>query len=731
MADINRVQYIGQDFDTIRQEVLTYLQSKYPDEYNDYVASNLGTALIEQLAWSLQGLSWYLNRKTSDHFFPTATTPKSISKVARWLGYKPRGAEAARVSITVTLAEGPYSFPVRINKLFQFKGPNRLVFEYRGVNPVVFSPGETTKTFDVYEGTTQFKTFVSTGDLNQTFNLLGVPAEKFIEDGSVAVTINNATWVESPVIPFSATESFETNLLSSPPILVFGDGVQGLIPPQDSVVNVSFAVTGGFRGRILSGTIREPVQTLVANFENIKITITQPAASFGGDDPESLASITSSAPLFQRTQDRAITKGDYDFLSNAFPNVAKADAMILRGISGDLVLQGSSQSIFMGLESIDSYVHGLSRYLDVDLLAASVSGDVASASGYASGISVVTASVSGVVSTGTGQVASSQAVASANMGVIVPNLVGISTERAAIKLNVDEMLFLTTGFGNQPYAGTVAISALNPLIAAINNSLVVLNTEVVQSQTSAVSVTGALAALSTQNENVSGVLSSASGLINLPVFQQSIYAELSQAVTGCVAIDAAATDIRSLYAVSGLTAGISGDVNDILVYLDETYADGCKANTVQVSVLSEDANRRYVDPSASLLLDLKTYLAARKDAVHSLSVISGTAFVINADVRIECKISPNAVRDDVITAVQDAVTKSDVEPYGLLVKRTYNKSLFNSEIYNRIRSAVSERELPEFNVIIVGPIANLDARGNLICPDGYVIQAGNVTVASI
>jgi hypothetical protein len=730
MADINRVQYIGQDFDTIRQEILTYLQSKYPDDYNDYVASNLGTALIDQLAWTMQGLSWYLNRKTSDHYFPTASTPNSISKVARWLGYKPGGAEAARVSLTVALQDGPYTFPVRIPRFFQFKGPNRLVFEYRGVNPIVYSPGETTKTFDVYEGSTQFKTFVSTGDLNQTFNLLGVPVDKYVEDGSVAVTIDNASWVESPVIPFSATESFETNLLSTPPVLVFGDGVQGLIPTADSVINVSFAVTSGFRGRILSGTIREPVQTLVANFENIPLTITQAAASFGGDDPESLSSIVSSAPLFQRSQDRAITKGDYDFLSNAYPNVAKADAMILRGITGDVVLQTFSSSIRMQLDTVDGFIDGLSGYTDVDALVAGVTGDLSSASGFVSGVSVVAAAVSGVVSFGTGSIASSQQAASANMGVVVPNLASLETGRQDILLNLDQMYFLTTGTPLSS-SGYVAVSALQPYLAAVNNNLTVMAVQIAQSQTSAVSITGALASLSGQNANVSGVIGSVTGLVNLPVFQASTEAEISQAVTGCVAIAAAASDIRSLYAITGYTLGASGDLQSILDYLDETYADGCKANTVQVSVLAEDANRRYVSPSNFLLEDLKTYLSVRKDAVHSLSVVSGTAFVIDANVLVECKVSPNAVRDDVINAVEDAVMKSDVEPYGLLVKRVYNKSLFNSEIYNRIRAAVEERELPEFNVVIQGPAQFLDGRGNLICPDGFVIQAGTIVVRSI
>lgn len=730
MADINRVQYVGQDFDTVRQDILTYLQAKYPDEYNDYVASNLGMALIDQLAWSMQGLSWYLNRKTSDHYFPTASTPNSISKVARWLGYKPRGAEASRVSLTVSLSGGPYTFPVRIARFFQFKGPNRLVFEYRGVNPIVYAPGETTKTFDVYEGQTQFKTFVSNGDLNQKFNLLGVPVGKFVEDGSVSVTIDNANWIESPVIPFQASERFETNLLSTPPVLKFGDGVQGLIPPEDSVVNVSFAATSGFKGRILSGTIREPVQTLVANFENIPLLITQSAASFGGEDPEGLASIVTSAPLFQRTQDRAITKGDYDFLSNAYPNVAKADAMIIRGITGDLVLQGGSAGIRFALDSIDSLVDGISGYLNIDNLVAGVSGDIASASGFVSGVSVVAANVSGVVSVATASIQASQQGATANMGVVIPNLADIETNRLGVQFDVQQIAILTTGGFYAPQ-GLVAVSALNPYLSALNNSLGVMAVQIAQAQTSSLSVSGALASLSGQNANISGVLSSASGLVNLPVFQASAEAELSQAVTGCVAIAEAASDIRNLYAISGWTLSASGHLGDILTYLDETYADGCKANTVQVSVLSEDANRRYVAPSVALLSDLKAYLEQRKDAVHSLSIVSGTAFVLNADVVVECKISPNAVQDDVINAVKDALIKSDVEPYGLLVKRAYNKDLFNSEIYNRIRADVEERDLPEFNVLITGPISNLDARGNLICPDGFVIQSGTVSIRTI
>jgi hypothetical protein len=190
LDSLNKVQYVEQDFGTAVDGVTSFIQTNYPDEFNDYVNANLGQALIDIVAYAKQNLFWYLNRKVTDLYFPTSISPNAISKLARNLGYKAAGASASEATITVSLDDGPYTFPVLINEGFQFQGPNATIWEYTGTVPVTYAPSETSKTFVVKEGESKTANFVSNGEANQVFSLVGVDENKFVEDGSVQVLID-------------------------------------------------------------------------------------------------------------------------------------------------------------------------------------------------------------------------------------------------------------------------------------------------------------------------------------------------------------------------------------------------------------------------------------------------------------------------------------------------------------------------------------------------------------
>jgi len=354
VTTLNKVLYVDADFSTAVDSVQNFLNTNYPEEFNDYVNANIGQALIDIIAYSEQNLMWYLNRKVNDLYFPTAVTPNSISKVARGLGYKAKTASAAEALVTVRLPKGPYNFPVSINPGFQLKGPANTIWEYRGAVAVLYAPGETSKTFVISQGQTVVNSFISTGSNDQSFVLRSVPVGKYAAGTPFTVTVNGVAWEQYPVIPYENIDAYETNLSTTPPSLTFGDGVEGNVPPLGAAIQVSYVVCDGFRGRIASNSIKQPVAQLVASFQNIPIAISQVSGSVGGDDPEDIRSITVNAPVFQKTQDRAITKTDYDFLSNQFTNVARADAQVIRGVSGDLTINSIYDVFYSEMQKLVS-----------------------------------------------------------------------------------------------------------------------------------------------------------------------------------------------------------------------------------------------------------------------------------------------------------------------------------------------------------------------------------------
>jgi hypothetical protein len=395
-TELNKVQYVDQDFSSAVLATQNFISTNYPAEYNDYTASNLGMALIDIIAYAQQNLHWYMNRRVTDLYFPTAITPNAISKIARMLGYKPKGATGSVASITVTLSQ-IYTFPISISKGFQFKGPRNLVFEYQGTTPIVYLPGELIKTFDVREGSTSTINVIASGLNNQIFTLPNIPDGKFVEEGSVEVMVDGIDWPEYGIIPYENIPAFETNILSRPSFVKFGDGVQGTVPASGLGIRIKYGVVSGFNGRILRQSITEPLIPLVVQFQAIPLSIFQNVNSSGGDDPEEIKKTTTNAPRFQRTQDRAITKSDYDFLATTFPNVAKGDAITIRSISGDVTFNGFAAAINSDLQNIFNLGQSASGYQNVSGYVNSVSGNISSINSDISLINTNYQNVSGVV----------------------------------------------------------------------------------------------------------------------------------------------------------------------------------------------------------------------------------------------------------------------------------------------------------------------------------------------
>jgi hypothetical protein len=916
VTELNKVQYSNEDFQTNVENIKEFLLANYPEEYNDYVNSSMGMALIDIIAYSGQNLAWYLNRKVTDLYFPTARTANSISKISRMLGYKPVGAYASQVTLSLGLKNGPYTFPVKIQKPFAFKGPNGLQFEYRNSIPIVYAPGELTKTFDVNEGQTVVENFIATGQTNQIFNLLKVPVGKYVEEGSVSIKVGGTAWTEYGIIPFSNTMAFETNILSFPPYIKFGDGVQGQVPVAGLGIEVSYVICNGFSGRIAANTISKPVSPLNVNFTEIAFTIAQPSTSIGGDNPEDLRSITTNAPLFQKSQDRALTKGDYDYLSSAYPNVAMADAQIIRSIANDTTVQAFLSEMnthVLNLKSADRYLHPQPQisklifsenlfdqnviqflfdattvtqpYIDSNdatlnalvsqLTALSkvetaiirseqgnaivVTGKTDQSFAFSSlsvtGGTVATITVSQitpspnqlqrlsfdrdlfygnivnldydavpvVVPFVTDSVTTLNALADAirafakapvgafketgtspNQAIEIKfdkeffngNLIQVKLTDLSLETPVEtlvEVSFRTsnvltytdfaTAFAQLSFISSAIADAANKKITILTDAAIPqdISGEIIAFGDGTRTIFSGLTAVNSPiKENtfkvtcgsiigvdngggsiigtgitagtinyVTGVFSityTAAPQLGNPVNLDYIYKSSSRTIevnsinvtTNTVTVDETARTIdvatdstgslvignalvapkaipvltqasvqpmidTDLGSVSTIATSINSSLVGLETYLDDAMSDGCKANVVQVSVLGQDAARKYAAPTTGLLDSLRTYLDSRKDIVHKVVTVSGYDKVINVDMTVEVLVGANSVQDEVTNKIERALTRSDSVPYGLLVERDFNKSLYISEIYDAIQVYLEDRERDYLNIVITGP----------------------------
>jgi len=286
---LNRVKYAGLDFDTHEDDLRARMQVKFAADYNDFSTSSLGIMLLDTVAFGLDTLSFYLDRRATDTYLATARTRKAVSRLCRQLGYKMRGAVSSCVdlSVSVKLAK---TFNVTIPQYFQFSGPNGLIFS--AANPVTYIPSEQgvayPKIVPCFEGQRVSESFTSDGAANQVFLLKKVESGKFLAAGSVVTMVDGGNWVESDFIEFEATDQFEVGFNDEPPTVRFGDGVAGNIPKRGSSIVVSYVITSGKVSQVMNGTITKEVVPLIISGQSIPLVLTNPLGSGGGDDAEDL-----------------------------------------------------------------------------------------------------------------------------------------------------------------------------------------------------------------------------------------------------------------------------------------------------------------------------------------------------------------------------------------------------------------------------------------------------------
>jgi len=77
------------DFETLRRTMISYLQEKYPEEFNDYVDSSEYIALIDVIAYLGQNLSFRIDLNARENFLETAQRRDSVLRLAQLISYNP------------------------------------------------------------------------------------------------------------------------------------------------------------------------------------------------------------------------------------------------------------------------------------------------------------------------------------------------------------------------------------------------------------------------------------------------------------------------------------------------------------------------------------------------------------------------------------------------------------------------------------------------------------------
>jgi len=83
------IDYTAYDFDTLKQALINYIQTYYPEDFNDYIESSEFIAIIELLAYFGTSLAFRTDLNSRENFIDTATRRESIIRLASMVNYVP------------------------------------------------------------------------------------------------------------------------------------------------------------------------------------------------------------------------------------------------------------------------------------------------------------------------------------------------------------------------------------------------------------------------------------------------------------------------------------------------------------------------------------------------------------------------------------------------------------------------------------------------------------------
>jgi hypothetical protein len=792
VADLNRVQYVGLDFPTHFDDLRSELQTKFAADFNDFALSSLAIMLLDLTAYGLDTLSFYLDRRASDAYLETAQTRKAVARLTRQLGYKMGGAVSSSTDLAVRITT-PVNFIVTLPQGFQFRGPNGLIFEV--AEAVSYDPNSTVeKLVPVYEGESVTESFIGDGSANQSFQLRAVPVGKSVVQGSVKVLVNGATYTEAAFLPVIGGQYFEVGYNDDPATLRFGDGTvsQNDIPAPSATISVTYIASAGLAGQVSANTITTTVNPLVINTVTVPLTITNPEAAVGGDDPETLDRAKILAPLVYKSRQVAVTQSDYVSLATAFADplfgrVAVAQALAPRSGESDLELQTLLQDVRDTLEPIQAAVTA-----QVDLVQAQAeiaTNALTTVSTSSASITTESTTVTSALeatrdtylqpATATVSLASSQCTTGAVTVSSIPAASGISIQTtspyAQVPLNGSVLVTVTsvTGLtigqtvqvstGGMVTGGTYTVAT----VPTTNSVLLVLVTAGTVPYAATVDQGSELSSVPTDalttatasklqrlfsdiNTNL-GAIGSAGGYIPNALNQIGAALDASTAIEDANVVVLAAVPIAQnavttidttlssaiVAAVQPLTTSgaatgtVNVDLQAISDHVGAILSSNCSANLVTVPILTNDADGFYAAPSVGLKNSLQSYLNERKGVTQTVSVTSGARAIVKAKVTLKVGVLQGFSENVVRTAVLSAMD-------GLLKGREFGVSLYVSDITNTVLPVAG---VSYVNVTIDGYLdpldpavtltAKIDAFGNLIIDTSEVISKAVVTVTTV
>jgi Baseplate J-like protein len=345
--------YTSRDYLSIYTDLLAR-RTIYMPEWTSQSSDDFGIVLLQLFAYVGDLLGYYVDRLSAEAFLETATQPQSILNIAAMLDYTPTLSNGASVTLQITASQAlpSSSYPVIVPAGSQFSTVASLTSPavvYQTLTTLSI-PGlsQATPTYVGSVGALQGLTIsneqvaTSDGSINQSYQLQNMPVSAGVFTQSSSVTVLGApttapaqvlvdlglgpqqwTYVQN-LINYGPASQVWTSFVDQNGFfwVVFGDGVNGYVPPLGSPITATYQINVSSTGNVGIGQITQIVQPITG-----VVAVTNPSAASGGTVAETIAQIQAAVPASLQALNRGVTSTDLATLAEQVPGVYWASAV--------------------------------------------------------------------------------------------------------------------------------------------------------------------------------------------------------------------------------------------------------------------------------------------------------------------------------------------------------------------------------------------------------------------
>ena len=95
------IKYLGRDFDSLKEGLVEFAKTYYPNTYNDFNEATPGMMFVEMAAYVGDVLNYYIDSQFKESMLMHATERRNILSIAAAMGYKPKLSCPSLVNIDV------------------------------------------------------------------------------------------------------------------------------------------------------------------------------------------------------------------------------------------------------------------------------------------------------------------------------------------------------------------------------------------------------------------------------------------------------------------------------------------------------------------------------------------------------------------------------------------------------------------------------------------------------